>query len=86
MGLYIDLAPQVEGLPDLVVDFVNSMAADITGRAGDPWRPTVGLHLRILGAWLDDVLDRDARSARLDLDDVSRTPGVTVQHRGDEHV
>ena len=49
VGLYLELAPQVDGLPEIVFDFVQSMAADVTGSAGDPWRPTVGLHLRILG-------------------------------------
>ena len=56
VGLYLELAPQVEGLPDLVADFLRSLADQVTGRAGDPWRPTVGLHLRILGAWLDELL------------------------------
>ena len=36
------------------------MAADVTGTPGDPWRPTVGLHLRTLGDWLDEVLDRES--------------------------
>ncbi len=69
VGLYLELAPQVEGLPDLVTEFLESLADQVTGRASDPWRPTVGLHLRILGAWLDELFDRAPR----DLDDVNAT-------------
>ena len=58
VGLYLELAPQVEGLPEIVFEFLQSMAADVTGTPGDPWRPTVGLHLQTLGDWLDAVLDR----------------------------
>jgi predicted dienelactone hydrolase len=60
VGLYLELAPQVEGLPDLVGEFLASLADQVTGRTGDPWRPTVGLHLHTLGGWLDELFDRDA--------------------------
>jgi predicted dienelactone hydrolase len=63
VGLYLELAPKVAGLPDLVNDFLQSMAEQITGTAGDPWRPTVGLHLRILGTWLDELFDPDGERA-----------------------
>jgi predicted dienelactone hydrolase len=63
VGLYLELAPQVEGLPDLVGDFLASLADQVTGRAGDPWRPTVGLHLRALGEWLDELFDRNREAA-----------------------
>ena len=63
VGLYLELAPQVEGLPEIVFEFLQSMAADITGTPGDPWRPTVELHLRTLAAWLDEVLDRNRRGS-----------------------
>jgi hypothetical protein len=64
VGLYLELAPQVEGLPDIVGDYLQSMAADVTGTPGDPWRPTVALHLQTLGDWLDEVLD--FKSARVE--------------------
>ena len=83
VGLYLELAPRVAGLPDIVADFVTSMAADVTGRAGDPWRPTVGLHLRLLGAWLDEILERDPESARRELDAVAELPGVSARERLD---
>lgn len=79
VGLYLELAPQAEGVPDLVVDYLQSLADQVTGTAGDPWRPTVGLHLRILGSWLDSVLGRDAAQARRELDEVTSTPGVSTQ-------
>ena len=59
VGLYLELESQVDGVPDIVAAFLASMADQVTGHAGDPWRPTVGLHLRILGAWLDDVFAMD---------------------------
>lgn len=59
VGLYLELAPQVEGLPEIVFEFLQSMSADVTGTPGDPWRPTVEQHLQTLGTWLDEILDRD---------------------------
>lgn len=79
VGLYLELAPQAEGLPDLVVDYLQTLADQVTGTAGDPWRPTVGLHLRLLGAWLDLVLGHDAVRGQRELDEVSRAPGVSMQ-------
>jgi pimeloyl-ACP methyl ester carboxylesterase len=63
VGLYLELAPQVEGLPEIVFEYLQSMAADVTGTAGDPWRPTLATHLKTLGDWLDDVLDRETSRA-----------------------
>ena len=56
VGLYLELAPQVEGLPDIVGDYLLTLADQVTGTAGDPWRPTVALHLEILADWLDEVM------------------------------
>jgi len=77
VGLYVELSPQVHGLPDMVRDYLDTLAEQVTGRAGDPWRPTVGLHLGVLGAWLDEVLDREGDHTRRGLDDVCQVPGVT---------
>ena len=63
VGLYLELESRVSGLPEIVAAFLASMTDQVTGRAGDPWRPTVGLHLRILGAWLSDVVGLDADRA-----------------------
>ncbi len=82
VGLYLELAPQVSDLPDIVKDYVESMAADVTGTAGDPWRETVALHVRILGAFLDGALARDADAATREVDGVSNLAGVTVSQRG----
>ena len=82
VGLYTDLAPQVEGLPDFVWDYVNSMAADITGTAGDPWRETVALHVQILAAFLDSALAIDVDNGALAIDAISQRSGVTVSQRG----
>ncbi len=83
VGLYLELLEQVAGepglVPDVVHDFVHGMAAQVTGRAGDPWRPTVALHLRILGAWLDDVTGRDPDRARAAVADLAAGAGITVR-------
>ena len=78
VGLYLELEAQVQGVPDIVAAFLASMADQVTGRAGDPWRPTVGLHLRILGAWLDDTFGIDAAGAARELAAVGELPGVAV--------
>src|SRR5690349_1019868 len=79
VGLYLELESQVDGLPDIVAAFLASMADQVTGRAGDPWRPTVGLHLRILGAWLAGVLGVDPDGAASELAAVGELPGVAVR-------
>jgi predicted dienelactone hydrolase len=70
VGLYLELLPQVDGLPEFVVDTVTAMAADVTGTPGDPWRPTVALHLELVTVWLRGTLDGtllpDAVSSVLD--------------------
>ena len=81
VGLYLELESQVDGVPDIVAAFLASMADQITGRAGDPWRPTVGLHLHILGAWLADVLGTDPDGAARELDAVEDLVGVTARTR-----
>ena len=82
VGLYLELAPAVSDLPAIVKDYVESMAADVTGTAGDPWRATVALHVRILGAFLDGALARDAGTAHREIAEVSDLAGVTVSQRG----
>jgi len=85
VGLYLELAPLVSDLPEIVHAYVNSMAADITGTAGDPWRDTVALHVRVLGAFLDDALGIDAETARREFDALSTRAGVQVTYRGSSH-
>ncbi len=82
VGLYLELAPHVAGLPDVVHEYVRSMAADVTGTAGDPWRDTVALHVRVLAAFLDGALGIDADTATRELEAVSTLAGVRVVHRG----
>jgi len=79
VGLYLELAPQVEGLPDVAHDFLRVLADQVTGRPGDPWRPTVHLHLRVLGTWLDHVLDHHGDRARRDLEALGALAGVSVE-------
>ena len=79
VGLYLELEAQVDGVPEIVAAFLASMADQITGRAGDPWRPTVGLHLRILGAWLDEVFGLDPAGAARELAAIGELPGVSVR-------
>lgn len=57
VGLYLELLPQVDGLPEFVHDTVTAMASNVTGTAGDPWRPTVALHLELVAVWLRGTLD-----------------------------
>ena len=78
VGLYIELAPHVEGIPDLVREFIASMSADVTGTAGDPWRSTVAQQIRILGAFLSGALDIDAEFAAQEFSAVAALPGVTL--------
>ncbi len=79
VGLYVELLPEVDGLPELVSDLVGGMAADVTGRAGDPWRPVVALHLELVVAWADAVLvGADTAAAVVPF---AGRPGVDVRSR-----
>ena len=82
VGLYLDLVAHVDGLPEIVTAFLGSMADQVTGRAGDPWRPTVALHLRILAAWLDEVLQTDMTGAADEFDAIAGLDGVVVRDAG----
>jgi len=82
VGLYLELVHQVTDLPDLVRDYVVSMAPDVTGTAGDPWRETVALHVRILGGFLAGALAIDTDTATHELDTIAELPGVSVESRG----
>lgn len=79
VGLYLELLPQVDGLPDLVRELVGGMAADVTGRAGDPWRPVVALHLELVVAWADAVLDGSDTASTVE--SFGARPGVSGRTR-----
>ena len=70
VGLYIETAPRIEGVPDFVVDFLSTMAADTTGVAGEPWRPVTEAHIELVSTWL-----RESRATSA-LDEIAR------RHRG----
>ena len=59
VALYIEVAPTIPGVPDFVVEFLNTMSADTTGTAGEPWRPVRDAHIELVSAWL--VSDADDR-------------------------
>ena len=82
VGLYLELAPTVPDVPELVRAFVASMAADVTGTAGDPWRETVALHVRIAGAFLQGALGLDADTAERELAEIGALEGVQIANRG----
>ena len=82
VGLYLEVAPTVPDVPDLVRAFVASMAADVTGTAGDPWRETVALHVRIAGAFLQGALGLDADAAERELTLIGALDGVAIANRG----
>jgi pimeloyl-ACP methyl ester carboxylesterase len=75
VGLYLDLAGAVPDLPGIILDYLRSLDGEVTGRPGEPWRPTVGRQLRVLGTWLDDVL-RDGNGAAWG--SIGSEPGVVV--------
>ena len=52
VALYIETAPTIPGIPDFVVEFLNTMAGDTTGVAGEPWRPVRDAHIELVTTWL----------------------------------
>jgi pimeloyl-ACP methyl ester carboxylesterase len=55
VGLYLEFASQIDGVPDAALAMLETMGAEVTGRAGEPWRPAVLAHVQLLGAWLSDL-------------------------------
>ena len=45
VGLYCEVAHTIEGIPPMVLDYLDTMSADVTGTPGDPWRPVLGSHV-----------------------------------------
>ena len=60
VGLYIEMAPSIDGVPDFVIDFLATMSADTTGVAGEPWRPVTSAHIEIVSTWLETSGNLDA--------------------------
>ena len=79
VGLYVELLPQVDGLPEPVTALVAGMAADVTGTAGDPWRPVVALQLEVVVAWAEAVLAGTDTAAAVE--GFAGRPGVGVRTR-----
>ena len=81
IALYAQLAPQVEGLPDIVHDYLRVTAADTsaadTAAAGmPPWRDTVRSQVAATWAFLVEALSLDEDPVTLDL-----PPGTTLSVR-----
>lgn len=72
VGLYIETAPSIEGVPDFVVDFLGTMSADTTGTSGEPWRPVTAAHIEIVATWLENPGQRE------------QVLSVAANHRGRE--
>jgi predicted dienelactone hydrolase len=71
IALYAELAPHIEGLPEIVVQYLALTAADAVGPGYRPWRDTVLVQLDAAWAFLQITLgfDRasgDAWAARAD--------------------
>ncbi|MEI8126871.1 MAG: hypothetical protein WCG86_03530 [Actinomycetota bacterium] len=59
VGMYLEVAPRIAGVPEMVTDYIATMSEGVTGTAGDPWRPVVLQHVEILGAWLNELFGVD---------------------------
>ena len=55
VGMYIEVAPTVPGVPDFVLDFMGTMGADTTGTNGEPWRPVTEAHIELVRTWLANI-------------------------------
>ena len=59
VGMYIEVAPTVPGVPDFVLEFMGTMGDDTTGTAGDPWRPVTEAHIELVRTWLANIGDSE---------------------------
>ncbi len=59
VGMYLEIAPTVPGVPDFVLEFMGTMGDDTTGTAGDPWRPVTQAHIELVQTWLANIGDSE---------------------------
>lgn len=82
IALYAELAPHIEGLPEIVRQYLALTAADAVGPGFRPWRDLLRVQLDATWAFLEITLDLDpeageawAEQAEADL------PGVVLRRR-----
>jgi predicted dienelactone hydrolase len=82
IALYAELAPHIEGLPDIVVQYLTLTAADAVGPGYRPWRDVLRVQLDATWAFLQVTLGLDPDEgggwASLAETDV---PGVVLRRR-----
>jgi predicted dienelactone hydrolase len=78
MGLYAELACHIEGLPQIVVDYLAISAPDATGPNLRPYRENLLLQLQAIWAFLDIELGVDPSRGEHNIAALAATPGVTI--------
>jgi predicted dienelactone hydrolase len=81
MGLYAELAHQVTDLPQIVVDYLESSAADAVGPGLRPWREGLLLQVQAIWAFLNVVLDLAPSLGESEAERLAACTGVTLQRR-----
>ncbi len=81
MGLYAELAHQIPDLPAIVLEYLESTAADASGPGLRPWREGLLLQTQAIWAFLDMVLPIDPVRGAAEADRLAAAPGVTLQQR-----
>jgi predicted dienelactone hydrolase len=81
MGLYAELAHQISDLPQIVVDYLESTAADAVGPGLRPWRDGLLVQTRALWAFLDVVLQIDEARGLAEADRLGHVAGVSLTRR-----
>lgn len=81
MGLYAELAHQIPDLPPIVLDYLESTAADASGPGLRPWRESLLLQTQAIWAFLDIVLRVDHVRGANEATRLAGAPGVTLQRR-----
>ena len=81
MGLYLELATKIQGLPPMVTAYVAMMSGETTGSHIRPWRHGLLLQIRAIAAFLDIVLPLDPARGEAEADRLAATDGVQLQRR-----
>jgi hypothetical protein len=75
------LAHQVTDLPQIVVDYLESSAADAVGPGLRPWREGLLLQVQAIWAFLNVVLDLAPSLGESEAERLAACTGVTLQRR-----
>ncbi len=81
IALYAELAEHVEGIPDIVRQYLAATSAEAATTGTMSWRDLMRAQVEVAWAFLDLVLDLDADRGMASLDAIEQMSGIALRRR-----